>query len=92
MLVQNLPHRIMRLILLISDKMEGLVDGFLIVFVCLYMREKKERNRKEKREEERRERGSLVFRLVQREKKNSILTIVTAKKKVQMNTIYPACN
>lgn len=81
----------MRLILLISDKMEGLVDGFLIVFVCLYMREKK-RNRKEKTEEERRERGSLVFRLVQREKKNSILTMVTAKKKVQMNTIYPACN
>lgn len=53
-------------------------------------RERKERNRQERREEERK-RSSLVFHLEQRGKK-SILTMVTEKKKVQMNTICPARN
>lgn len=66
-MVQNLPHRIMRLILWLSAKIEGPVDSFLIVFACLFVR-KRERNRQERREEERK-RSSLVFHLEQREKK-----------------------
>lgn len=82
----------MRLILLLSATMEGLVDGFLIVFVCLYMREKKREKQKgkERRGEERERQSGISFNA--KGKKNSILTMVTAKKKVQMNTIYPACN
>lgn len=61
-MVQNLPHRIMRLILWLSAKIEGPVDSFLIVFACLCMR-KREREKREtdKKEEKRREREAVWY-------------------------------
>lgn len=61
-MVQNLPHRIMRLILLFSAKIEGPVDSFLIVFARLFVR-KRERKKREtdKKEEKRREREAVWY-------------------------------
>lgn len=52
-------------------------------------RERKERNRQERRGEKEKQSG-ISFRA--KGKKKSILTMVTEKKKVQMNTICPARN
>lgn len=76
-MVRSLPHRIMRLVLLLSAKIGGAVDIFLIVFVCVCVREGEGGGEKQ---------SGILFTA----EEQTVLTMVTAKRSGTVHTVCPA--